>query len=146
MPKAYISMTANFTITPDPDAGDLATLCKEICEDQFIELGAFEENPNLTTSFKLVPSSMVSGEIKFQNNGGSVTVDISGVAEVSVKSEYIDIFINENTSWQLNGISDVWIGDFECTGLEKIDFLSKRFGKEVESLYWKIDLKASQNA
>ena len=146
MAKAYISMNAKFTITPDPDAGDLATLCKEICEDQFIELGAFEENPNFTTSFKLIPSSMVSGEIKFQNNGESVTVEISGVAEVSVKSQYIDIFSNENISWRLNGISDVYIGDFECTGLEKIDFLSKRFGKEVESFYWKTDLTASQNA
>tara|TARA_B100000925_G_C21988386_1_gene465609 strand:- start:154 stop:594 length:441 start_codon:yes stop_codon:yes gene_type:complete len=146
MAKAYISMNAKFTITPNPDAGDLATLCKEICEDQFIELGAFEENPNFTTSFKLIPSSMVSGEIKFQNNGESVTVEMSGLAEVSVKSEYMDVFLHEDTSWRLNGLSGVFIGEFECTGLEKIEFLAKRRGKEIEDFYWKTDLKASQNA
>lgn len=142
MPNVNLKIDVVFTITPSSDAGDVESLCREICDAPCIEVGAFEENPNLTTSFQIFPDKMANGETTFTNNGSSVTVSASGTANVNAKSEYMDLVLSSATHWRLNGLSEVWIGEFACEGLEKIDFMAKRRGKEIEDYYWKLSLTA----
>ena len=145
MAKAYIQISAKFTVITNSVAGDISALCAEICEKPYVQLGAFDDNPNFTTSFEILPKGMVSGATKMTDNGENVEVEINGIAEVSVKTEHLDTFLSKSTNWRLNGLSGVWIGDFSCEGLEKVDFMAKRRGKEIEDSYYSIDLVASKN-
>lgn len=141
MPKAFLKINAEFTVKPGDNVDeDHGQLCAEVVETSELEIGTFDDEPNLVTTFSIAPSAMIEGNINISSSDDVVIVKAHGIAEVSVASAHMDTFLSGSGNWKFSGLAGPWLGKIDVDGLERIEFKTMRRGEEIDDHYWKLEV------
>lgn len=146
MPKAFMKINCEFTLKPgDNVTEDHNKLCSEVVSGGELELGVFEDEPNLVTTFLINSEAMQEGSFDISTSGGQIKVVANGIAEVSVGSNFMDKFLSTSGKWRYSGLSGPWLGEVLINGLERVDFKTMRRGQEIDDYYFKVNVKTGKS-
>ena len=146
MQTYFASISCEFSVQPGDVVPDKAATCIESCKNPELELASFYDNPHVAVIFNFDSKSMIHGEMSFKNDGDTIWVKIEGTAEISVAQAYQEQFLDKSTNWRFSRLSGPFMGEVTIDGLIKVDFKSKKQGKNVNSHYYKLDVKTARQA
>lgn len=144
MPKAFASFNHAFIVTPEPGKNEQSSI-EEVVNSGEIDVGIIQENPNMTISFTLEKSNLVSGSFLATVVDGKISCEIDGVFEINVRSNYLDDFLDEDSRWQLNKLGGPYIGELSIDGLDTENYTYMRFGEEEQDTRYLVDVLTSKS-
>ena len=143
MPVAFASLTHAFVATPEPSGSD-PKIMEEVVNSGEIKVGIIQETPNMTISFTLEKTNLVSGKFEANIVDGNIFYEISGVFQVNSRSNYVNAFLHEDSRWQLDSLGRGDIGEFSIEGLETETYSYMRFGEEEQDIRYLVNIMTSK--